>query len=202
LWRTVSVGEPAGPAHGARLKVKLGGPDDGAVLDALAGTEAQVIVDVNRGWTPADVSAHRARLRRVPLVALEDPVADPAQLPTVRSALPGVPVLLDEGVRTVEQAEDAARRADGANVKLVKFGGLLEADRALRRLGELGARRMLGCFVEPPRAIAYAAQLAGRAEWADLDGHLLLDGGPQNGVLVLDSSAPGIPRLAGAEGDT
>ena len=192
----MSRGDPV-PERG-RLKVKLGGPDDLDVLAALAKldpAEAEVIVDVNRGWdeqawlavagTLADVAA---------LVALEDPVADPGLLPLVRTALPNVPVLLDEGIRTAADAEQAAARADGANVKLVKFGGLLAARDGLLRLRDRGARAMIGCFVEPPRAIAYAAQLTGLADWADLDGHLILDGGEPGGELGLDDSA-GIPGL-------
>ena len=47
-------------------------------------------------------------------------------------------------------------------------------------------------------ATAYAAQLACLCDWADLDGHLWLDAGPAPATLRLDSSRPGIPRLASA----
>jgi len=57
---------------------------------------------------------------------------------------------------------------------------------------------MLGCTIEPPRAIAYAAQLAGLCDWADLDGHLWLEPEPAPSALRLDSSRPGIPRLVPA----
>jgi L-alanine-DL-glutamate epimerase-like enolase superfamily enzyme len=199
LWRTVSVGEPV-PRDARRLKVKLGGPGDGEVLAALArGADGsrQVVLDVNRGWSAEDVERHRDALLGLRPDVLEDPVADPALLERVRAGLPGVPVVLDEGVRTPAEAEDAARRADGANVKLLKSGGLFAARAALERLGQLGAVRMLGCFVETERAIAYAAQLSGLADWTDLDGHLLLSGEVGPDVLELEETGHGVPTLAG-----
>ncbi|MEU4625422.1 enolase C-terminal domain-like protein [Actinoplanes sp. NPDC023801] len=194
VFRTLSVGAAPDPADTGPIKVKLGGPRDVEVLRRLAqDPDRPVIVDVNRGWSRADWTAVRDPLRRVRLQALEDPVADPGLLPEVRSALPGVPVLLDEGIRTAAQAVAALDRADGANVKLAKMGGLLAAGEALSRVRDAGGRRMLGCFVEPPDTIAYAAQVAGLADWTDLDGHLLLTGDPVPDRLRLDTERPGRP---------
>jgi L-Ala-D/L-Glu epimerase len=89
----------------------------------------------------------------------------------------------------------ALERADGANVKLAKMGGLLAARDSLERVAKAGGRTMLGCFVEPPSTIAYAAQLAGLAGWTDLDGHLLLVGGPVPPRLALDADRPGRPEF-------
>ncbi|MET0423380.1 MAG: enolase C-terminal domain-like protein [Actinoplanes sp.] len=196
VFRTLSVGASLDPADTGRLKVKLGGPGDVALLERLAADpDREVVIDVNRGWSRADWHAVRGPLSRVRLQALEDPVSDPALLPEVRAALPGVPVLLDEGIRTADQAVDALRRADGANVKLAKMGGLLAARDALTRVAAAGGRRMLGCFVEPPDTIAYAALLSGLADWTDLDGHLLLTGDPVPERLCPAADAPGRPTF-------
>lgn len=203
IAHTLSRGEAVQPGSGRPLKVKLGGRDDEAVLERLrplAEAGVEVVVDVNRGWDEAALRRVLPLLREIPLAALEDPVADRALLALIRRELPGLPLLLDEGVRTVAAAQDAARDADGANVKLLKFGGLLRSRDALVRLAELGARRMLGCFVEPPRAIAYAGLLAGLAHWTDLDGHLFIEGGETPDELRLDADHPGLPRLRTKEG--
>jgi hypothetical protein len=56
---------------------------------------------------------------------------------------------------------------------------------------------MIGCYLEPPRAIAYAAQLAAMAEWIDLDGHFWYSAAhPVVSEFTLDSREPGIPRIA------
>lgn len=209
LWQTLGVGEALG-AHRARRKVKLGGDHDAALLATLAGrTEGELIVDVNGGWDRARWQAVSSRLGPARLTALEDPVAvvlasgeGVELLADVRAELGGaVPLILDESVRTAFDVELVAAHADGANVKLAKFGGLMESRRALERLRQLGLRTMLGCFIEPPRAIAYAAQLAGSADWADLDGHVWLH--PRefsSELLELEHEVPGAPSVVAIAG--
>ncbi|HET9138974.1 enolase C-terminal domain-like protein [Actinophytocola sp.] len=194
LVTTVPIGAPL-PAAGP-VKVKLGGPDDAAVLRDLVGVRGPVILDVNRGWTRADWLALRPLVIAVAPAVLEDPVADPALLRGIRAALPATAMVLDEGIGSQADVERAAETAGGANVKVMKLGGLLPARRALDHLTARGATRMLGCYLEPPRAIAYAAQLSGRADWTDLDGHFWVSPDhPAVPAYRLDSSRPGIPTI-------
>jgi L-Ala-D/L-Glu epimerase len=197
LWHTVSLGDPLPESR--RLKVKLGGSQDTEILGRLRAfsRRSEVIVDVNRGWTDKSWPTVRAALRDAGLAAIEDPVADPALLPDVKAVLPDTPVLLDEGVCDLAAVEAAAACADGANIKVTRFGGLLESMRALEYLRGNRKRTMLGCYIEPPRAIAFAAQLAGLADWTDLDGHLVLASSARTPTVRLDPQAVGIPRLLG-----
>lgn len=153
---------------------------------------------MNRGWSREDWTAICPLVTRIAPTVLEDPVADLDLLSEIRSALPGTAVLLDEGIDDRTSLERVLEIADGVNVKVTRFGGLLPARRALERLAAAGARKMLGCTIEPSRAIAYAAQLACLCDWTDLDGHLWLTPGPTPSTLRLDSSRPGIPQLAPA----
>ncbi|MFI7410248.1 ATP-grasp domain-containing protein [Streptomyces sp. NPDC049627] len=194
LLHTVPIGEDI-PLDGRPLKIKLGGPDDERVLRGLLGVDAPLILDANRGWDAADWERLRPLVVALAPTVLEDPVRDPALLPAVRAALPRTSVLLDEGVATPADAEFAVRTAGGLNVKLMRFGGILPALSALTSATERGAGRMLGCFLEPPRAIAYAAQLAGLADWSDLDGHFWVSGDPAVPGYTLDSGEPGIPHI-------
>jgi L-Ala-D/L-Glu epimerase / N-acetyl-D-glutamate racemase len=202
LFQTVPVGER--PPQTGPLKVKLGGPEDVAILRDLAavhrraGKREPLVIDVNRGWTHDDWTSMAALVARIAPTVLEDPVEDLDLLPEIRSALPGTTILLDEGTDDGTSLEHALEIADGVNIKMTRFGGLLPARRALERVTSAGARAMLGCTIEPPRAIAYAAQLARLCDWADLDGHLWLEPEPALSTLRLDSSRPGIPRLVPA----
>jgi L-alanine-DL-glutamate epimerase-like enolase superfamily enzyme len=194
LMTTVPIGEEL-PRAGV-VKIKLGGPDDADLLRRLVGQPGPVILDANRGWDAAQWRALRGLVAEVAPAVLEDPVADPALLPEVRAALPDTAVVLDEGIGDLADVERAATVAGGANVKVMKLGGLFPARRALEHLTQRGATRMLGCYLEPPRAIAYAAQLAGMADWADLDGHFWLSPDyPAGPELRLDSTRPGIPTI-------
>lgn len=207
VWRLLGLPEP-GPIRllytvpfGAAipdlrpLKIKLGGRDDEAVLRGLVGVPGPVILDVNRGWGVAQWAALRRLVEAVEPAVLEDPVDDPALLPEIRAALPRTAVILDEAVDTSSDVESAALLADGANVKATRLGGIMSTMDALDLLARRGATRMLGCFLEPPRTIAYMAQLAGLCEWTDLDGHFWLSADPAVMSYRLDSSRPGIPRI-------
>ncbi|QGV80458.1 ATP-grasp domain-containing protein [Streptomyces ficellus] len=198
LLHTVPIGEDI-PRDGRPLKIKLGGPDDEDVLRSLAGVDAPLILDANRGWDRQDWERLRPLVTALAPAVLEDPVRDPALLPEIRAALPGTAVLLDEGIATPADAEFAVRTAGGLNVKLMRFGGILPALTALTTATERGAARMLGCFLEPPRAIAYAAQLAGLSDWSDLDGHFWVSDDPAVPGYTLDSGEPGIPRISYAQ---
>lgn len=195
LWHTVSVGAEM-PVQTGRFKVKLGGPNDAAVLQRLAERsqpDDEFLVDVNRGWTGPAVRTLAPLLRRIRLVALEDPVGRIEELEVVRAELPGVPVLLDEGIATVGQVTDALRVAQGVNIKLLRFGSLLAAADALRAVAAAGGTAMVGCFIEPEPAIAYASQLTGLATIFDLDGAGWLVPGPPPTELAVDLHRAGLP---------
>ncbi|MFF8940353.1 ATP-grasp domain-containing protein [Streptomyces paradoxus] len=194
LLHTVPIGQ-AIPTDGRPLKIKLGGPEDESVLRSLVGARGPLILDVNRGWDSAAWQRLRPLVQALAPAVLEDPVRDPELTAAIRAALPDTTVLLDEDIDSPEGAERAARTAGGANVKLMRFGGLLPALDALTRVRAAGGARMLGCFLEPPRAIAYAAQLAALCDWTDLDGHFWVSDDPAVQRYRLDSSRAGIPGI-------
>jgi len=61
----------------------------------------------------------------------------------------------------------------------------------------LGMKVMIGCMTETSCAVSAAAQLSPIADWADLDGNLLISNDVYDGVTVVDgkitlSDLPGI----------
>ena len=50
----------------------------------------------------------------------------------------------------------------------------------------LGLKVMLGCMTETSCAVTAAAQLAPMADWADLDGNLLITNDPFDGLKIVD----------------
>ena len=87
---------------------------------------------------------------------------------------------------------------DGINIKLMKCGGMHEAHEMAVVAKALGLKVMLGCMTETSCGITAAAQLAPMADWADLDGILLINNDPFDGVKIVDgkvtvpSDRPGI----------
>lgn len=170
------------------LKLKLGGPDDRTAFQALrelAPTKT-VWVDANEGWRDREQALRMIEwLARDPHVELiEQPL--PAGQPEAdhrwlfeRSPLP---VLADESCHRSAEVARVAGCFHGINVKLTKTGGLLEAKRTLLRARKSGLRTMLGCMIESSLGIAAAFQLAGLADYLDLDSHLLLANDPFTGL--------------------
>ena len=204
---TISIDTVEGTADRARraggfavLKVKVGGPDDLARLEAVrAASPARIRVDGNEGWTLEEARALMPALIALGVELVEQPFPseDVESFLALREQRERLPVLVDEGCRDLASIAGVAAYADGVNVKLAKAGGLREALRMVHAARALGLRVMLGCMVESELGIAHAAQIASLADDADLDGHLLLAASPFAGLgfcdgAVLASSASGL----------
>lgn len=197
-------------AHGFRiLKIKIG--EDAAIdmhrlerIRDAVGDDVALRVDANEGYAAADAIAVARRLEGLAVELFEQPIAAAAMqdLGTVGGAT-SVPVVVDESVKVAADLAPLVetRAARGANIKLMKCGGIREALRIDAALSQAGWRALVGCMDESRASIAAAAHFAaaaGSAEWIDLDGHLDLvsdpfDGGfkIENGEIVL-GDGPGL----------
>jgi L-alanine-DL-glutamate epimerase-like enolase superfamily enzyme len=188
-------------ARGYRaLKVKVGGPDDLARLEAVrAESDAPLRVDANEGWTLEQARELVPALVELGVELIEQPfpAGDLDSFKALREVEPRPPVVVDEGCHDLRDVAGCATYADAINVKLAKCGGLREAVRMAHAARALGLRAMLGCMIESELGIAPAAQIASLFDWVDLDGHLLLADRPFTGLelsdgRVLPSEAPGL----------
>jgi len=167
------------------LKIKLGTDRDRELIEAVreAAPDARVRVDANEAWTPREAVAKSEWLADRGVEFIEQPVAasNPEGLKFVyeRSALP---IAADESCVTLSDVPAVADRCDIANLKLMKTGGLREARRMIAAARAHGLEVMCGCMIESNASIAAAAQLAPLLDYADLDGSLLLDGDPYEGI--------------------
>jgi L-Ala-D/L-Glu epimerase len=181
------------------LKVKVGGPDDLARLEAVrAESVAPLRVDANEGWTLEQARELVPALMELGVELIEQPFpADDLDSFRALRELEPPPVVVDEGCQDLADVARCAAYADAVNVKLAKCGGLREALRMVHAARALGLRAMLGCMIESELGIAPAAQIASLFDWVDLDGHLLLADRPFTGLefvdwRVLPSTAPGL----------
>jgi L-alanine-DL-glutamate epimerase-like enolase superfamily enzyme len=186
------MGEKAGTARERgydTLKVKVGTGDDEARLRAVrdAHPEATIRVDANEAWTPREAVERIGSLAAYDLEFVEQPVPaeNPGGLRFVRERSP-LPIAADESCVTLSDVPDLAGRADIATIKLMKCGGLRAALRMIHAARAHGLEVMLGCMVESSASIAAGAHLAPLLDYADLDGALLLDSDPYEGVPMPD----------------
>lgn len=174
------------------LKLKLGSGDaahDVQLVERVRQiTNQQICVDANGGWSAAEGLQVIPQLAALGVLFIEQPVArdDLAGWQTLRRELPPnmPPLIADESVQGVASVAALRGIVDGINIKLAKCGGLRAAQQmiALARVFEM--RVLMGCMVESSLAVTAAAQLAPLADFADLDGHLLVTDDPFEGVQV------------------
>jgi L-Ala-D/L-Glu epimerase len=204
---TLGISDVAGTAEKVRrapgfavYKVKVGGPDDLARLEAVrSATDARIRIDGNEGWDLATAVQLTPRLVELGVEFVEQPFpAEDLDSYHRYAELPdGLPVLVDEGCKDLASVPPVADYADGIVVKLAKSGGIREAHRMIHAARALGLQVMLGCMIESQLGIAQAAQLAGLVDHVDLDGHLLIRDEPFTGLglsggRLLLPDAPGL----------
>jgi L-alanine-DL-glutamate epimerase-like enolase superfamily enzyme len=203
---TISLGSPEAMGEAARaaarrpvLKLKIGGPDDLAGIEAVraAAPRTRLIVDANEALTFDELRRLTADFVRLGVQLIEQPLpaAEDAALEGYDSP---VPLCADESLHTRAELAACTRRYAVMNIKLDKAGGLTEALALAAQARSLGRGIMAGCMVATSLAIAPALILAQGAEVVDLDGPLLLerDRTPGLSVLGLMIEPPG-PELWG-----
>ena len=181
------------------LKIKLGSDHDLEIMRTIRSeTDARIRIDANAGWTVDQAVEMVKRLSEFDVELVEQPLppGSPEDWRRVREAAP-MPIIADESVLTSADVPAMAGLVDGVNVKLMKCGGIREALRLIHTARAHGMQVMIGCMIESSVAITAAGHLSPLADYADLDGNLLVSNDPfsgataHNGRLVLPEG-PGI----------
>jgi L-alanine-DL-glutamate epimerase-like enolase superfamily enzyme len=167
-------------------KVKVGVPGDidmvAAVRDA---TRAKIRVDANEGWTAKEAIARIKELEKLDIEFVEQPLHrdDFDGFRLLRSKV-NVPIIADEGIFRSGDIPKYVGLVDGINIKLSKSGGLREAFKMIAVARAHRLQIMIGCMVETSVGITAAAHLASLADYADLDGNVLISDDPYRGVKI------------------
>jgi L-alanine-DL-glutamate epimerase-like enolase superfamily enzyme len=182
------------------LKVKVGTDRDGEIVGAIReeAPDATIRVDANQAWSPREAVRKIDALADFDVEFVEQPVPaeNPEGMRFVRERA-ALPIAADESCITLEDIPRIADKADIANLKLMKCGGLREAMRMIHAANANGLELMLGCMIESNASIAAACHLVPLLDYADLDGSLLLaedeyEGVPMpNGVIDLETGRAG-----------
>jgi L-Ala-D/L-Glu epimerase / N-acetyl-D-glutamate racemase len=168
------------------LKVKVGTKNDIAMLEAIREVSAATIrVDANTAWTPKEAIKMINALAPYDIEFVEQPIAphDLDGLRLIRENVP-IPIMADESCVTIDDIPRLAGCVDGVNFKLMKSNGITNVLKMIHVARAHNLRVMIGCMIESSLAITAAAHLTPLVDYADLDGHLLIDNDPYEGVKV------------------
>ncbi|PYG90231.1 muconate cycloisomerase [Ruminiclostridium sufflavum DSM 19573] len=189
------------PEDASLIKIKLGGLTDKDYLEYVKQDKSRdFFLDVNQGWTIDRLEEYQEYLNMDNVLMLEEPVKPDKKsgLAPVKKFLAKTPLFLDESVKSGSSAVGFAGYIDGVNIKITKFGGLLQSLEDAGMLKDKNLKLMLGCFLESSLSIAYAYSVSGLFDFIDLDGATFLKEEPfkgikiHNGEIVMDCRGYGI----------
>jgi L-alanine-DL-glutamate epimerase-like enolase superfamily enzyme len=180
-------------------KIKLGTPDDAAIIRALRKhTDAILRVDANSGWTLRQAIDLIPALSECGVEFIEQPL-EKSDLNGMRVLYDKSPILLiaDESCVSEPDVEKCHGLFHGINIKLTKCSGLTPALRMIENARKLGMKVMAGSMNESTIGTAAIGHLLPLLDYVDMDGTLLLDEDIatgleiENGKVIL-SGKPGL----------
>ena len=170
------------------LKVKVGLDNDKEMIETIREiTDLPIAVDANQGWKDKEKALDMIFwLKEHGIVMVEQPMPkemlDANAWLTERSPLP---VFADEAIQRLKDIPSIKGAYTGINIKLMKCTGMREAWKMANYAHAEGMRVMLGCMTETSCAVSAAAQLSPVADFADLDGNLLISNDLFEGMTVV-----------------
>ncbi len=180
------------------LKVKLGTENDKEIITEIRKyTDKRIRVDANEGWdfNNAIEMCEWLAVNNVELIEQPLPATNLDKMIDLKNHSQ-LPLIADENCLTSANIEDIVDGFDGINIKLAKCGGVDEASRMVETAKKHNLKIMFGCMIESSIGITTLAQMASQADYLDLDGNLLIDNDPYNGMQIVN----GIPKLPDGKG--
>ncbi len=169
------------------LKIKVGlDSDEEMIASVRSATNKPLRVDANEGWKSKEEALRKINWLATQGVEFIEQPMPAAMFDDIRwlRGKARIPIIADEACLHAQDIPKLATAYDGVNIKIDKSGGILEAFRMIQIARSLGMKVMLGCMVSSSVAVTAAAHLSPLADYADLDGNLLISNDPFTGVRV------------------
>lgn len=180
-------------------KLKVDGLSALPALQALrSATTAAIRIDANESWTLEAALELLPWLEQCGVELIEQPFRadDRAALEAFRSRTK-IPLIADEACKTFEDLEACLPLYDGINIKLSKCGGLTPAFRMAVSIKQQQKLIMLGGMCESYVGATAVAQLLPVADFADIDGPLLLKENCGSGITYGEKGRIQLPEGPG-----
>jgi o-succinylbenzoate synthase len=216
---TIGIGAPQEMANEAKervaggfniLKIKTGidlKNDVEAIrlIRKSVGDSIRLKIDANQGWNIHDTLTAIKMMESYNVEAVEQPLADwDFDGSALLRKKTDMKIILDESVHNAHDAMHAIKKdsADMINIKLMKSGGLYEAEKINTIAESAGINCMVGCMVETKVALTAGASLVAAKKNitdADLDSFMYYEeyegikgGFEVEGDTIILSDKPGL----------
>ena len=171
------------------LKVKLGRDTDKQMIETIRSvSDVPLCVDVNQGWKDKKEALDMIfwlREKGIQYVEQPMPKEKPDDIGWLTQNSP-LPIIADEALQRLSDVQSTVGIYSGINIKLMKCTGMREAHKMINLARANNMKVMIGCMTETSCAISAAAQLSPLANWADLDGNLLINNDRFEGVKIVN----------------
>jgi L-alanine-DL-glutamate epimerase-like enolase superfamily enzyme len=184
------------------LKIKVGSHNIDqdvamvAKIQAAVGQEVSLRLDANQGWNVKQTlqAVEQLMAAHCQIDFIEQPVNASdinGMVELTRQSL--IPIMADESVHSAEDALKMiqAHACDYINIKLMKCGGLSEAEKINTICEAAGVKCMVGCMIESEISIAAAVAFVAthkNVQFADLDSIYMLKNHDSLKQLLLDKN--------------
>lgn len=173
------------------FKLKLNGENDEEVVSTFKRlSNKPFAVDVNQGWKTIEEALEKiAWLKKADCVLVEQPFPismDSSMTQLKEQSL--LPLYADESCQNLEDLIRLKDNYHGINIKLMKCGGITPALGMIDEARKTGLKILIGCMSESSVGCNAAAQLAGLADYTDLDGPWLISNDPFTGLELREGS--------------
>ena len=181
-------------------KIKLGTPDDLGIMRALRQhTQVPLRIDANAAWKAEDALEKIKAMAEMGVELIEQPLAkdDWEGMKWLYEKSP-LPLFADESCVAEQDVARCEGHFHGINIKLTKCSGITPALRMIKDARKRNMQVMLGSMNESSIGSAALAQLLPLADFADLDGPLLLATDLATGLtykdgeVFFDKAKPGL----------
>ncbi len=176
------------------LKIKLNNDRPVERIAAIreARPDVRLVVDVNQGWHFDELQRFAPELHALGVEFIEQPLPRGGDDKLENYASP-IPLCADESCLTLDDLEQASKRYQIINIKLDKTGGLTHALELAQAIKEIDLRIMVGCMCGSSLAMAPHHVVAQLADYADIDGPLLMKN-DRFGGLIYDGDMVTVPE--------
>jgi L-alanine-DL-glutamate epimerase-like enolase superfamily enzyme len=183
------------------LKLKLTGHDDDLefVKAILKKTDLPFCVDANQGFHKKENAIKViSQLELLNCVLVEQPLnAQDHEGHYWLKQRVKTPIIADESIRVFEDLVQYHEAYSGVNIKLMKCGGLFQAQKLLgyKANGEPYIK-LIGCMTESSLGVSTSAVLASQSVMADLDAPYLIKNDPFQGFQIKEGEIKSTDKIS------